>query len=1296
MEAMRPHLVPAQFEEQRCWRRDFAHVHPRVCLDGESWTSVYGPSPGDPAVESTADSKPLALEVAEKVLKELDGDDRAHLLFAVADPLAPLVTVALWADVDVCSDRVISALLSGFQRAVQSFESKLAVRPGLQVVFVGDDDVRRGELYTVVQGALRRIGSFAPDFDVRWVRFSDTWIEPALRAHGPDATRLVAASTGRLAPGELSQFVPVAQALSERAPTTPADWIGVGVRLREMLDHFPVPPQTGMTESFGQDTASAPLSLVLARIAVRKFSPRHTEHQPSSLDISMSPVTFVSSENASGKTTLVEALCQLYQKRPRLRFRLPADSDGWGSDRYALPFIAGLRLVAGARAPSPAATLFLFGDDADLRDGSVGESAAMAWWPLAHPSRDEVIAGLTALGDLLRAADRWTGDRERRIDRRVTIPADAGDDLVLGTTLSARVVSALRTVEDDLTIVPPVLAGAASRLATDGRIGLHLLADVAWPAIADELLEAGPTRGTWSTIEELGTILAQRPDRLLPVVQTLFARTVDQLGARFDRLARSLEDLVVTRSGEQLERAFAEYLDPDLESENLARPNTSRLVRKGMARRLARWAGAGGAAPALVIDEPVFGHDPPAAARVLIRLLRLRRRQESVRWFEHVALGCGSGLSVVADDERPAGAARRGAPRVIAGPALVVAPVPVQLVVASHQPFALEVAAELEGVELDYDLRRSVRALIPESWRKPVRDELRACRSRCAQALDAETLLDDAPRALPAQVLRGLWRDPDQLPPLDSGDLKDAWESLGKLGLRHLAATVERDAVERDATFTGRRLLTWLVWNDLLPVAFDAVESGLDLGGVSLRELPADQGPALEIGPTRLRRIGALLEVLPPGAAAGVSSGDGSGSNAPGRDPAVQPVATTTASMEVQDPAVPASAAEPVTGLPSTAAVLDLARAASSLLPPPAQTPPPLRSEPSLGVWRVAILTSNRLAREEIPRSAGTLPCRPGGEADLLVYLVESETVLRYHEAGGLFAGETRHDQWNDGAPLAREIAYQRAEHLARQLPEEQTVDLVVWTYGDDPEPSPTVAFSVGAPVPSDVEVTDLERRVGEAWGARIEAPLVRLRDALGRSTKTRWLKVWPLCTPGTAIRIGALFHHQSRFSVVCDQAGSEWDLDRQPTPSAKAPALSIMPAGPDQDDRDEVHLVIGLTAAVYDRYREWRGGATGIPPARTLAVEPAGGPSRTSVPADQVVDWAEYVFRTVRPLISAVRAGRSPGKAGPPVDLRIFCAAPAAFAIALGRSLNAAGRIVTMDLLRGADGYVATFDFQA
>ena len=184
-------------------------------------------------------------------------------------------------------------------------------------------------------------------------------------------------------------------------------------------------------------------------------------------------------------------------------------------------------------------------------------------------------------------------------------------------------------------------------------------------------------------------------------------------------------------------------------------------------------------------------------------------------------------------------------------------------------------------------------------------------------------------------------------------------------------------------------------------------------------------------------------------------------------------------------------------------------------------------------------------------------------------------------------------------------------------------------------------------------------------------------------------MRLTPHCLPGLALAAGARFHHTSPLSVLCNQSGAWWDLDRHPVPPRTAPPIA-QSRTPDWS-APELHVVLSFSSPAADGYETWRTADGGQ--GHVLHLEPQGGFSRDSVPREEVADWGEAIYARMLVEREKMAASSERRARGERIATRLFIATPNALTVALGRSLNGWGRIVVMDRIKEADAYFETFD---
>lgn len=1197
-------------------------------------------------------------------------------LLAVADPLASLLTLVVEANGHTCSGDFLESLLHRYYRETRDYEAWLSQKPGLALVLLDTGGGRLSELRVAFQRTMQRTGEAAVDLQVRWLRAVDDSSEllgRVLAGHFPGSSHQPGQSGVDLpSVDELEDAIGRVQALTDKIPD-PTD--SSAADINEPSNEYGgdgfweachVIRQEGGRVVLGQvaptpristepPAITPPACLLGAKIAVRRF-----QHTP--LKLPLAPLTLLISENASGKTTLMEALCLLYQDRPRLRLHLPQDARIW-EDRERRqeggggPSIEVVSLVGGTSAtgtvpiPAPASLVALFGDDAKLDQGLVGETALLTVWPiLLHGESGEAARLRRAVVRLASSLDslgaRLTQWASRALSNDTTREVEKGE-VDLGPILGPRFRAYLSEVvspemseggDEPLSSLSAKLKGARRRFLIPVSIANTYLANfLGWNQAQGHLPD-------WRALRNVDRDLGGQRQ-----LRDLAASALNGYSALLDQDAdafwQGLESLVLRRSAvRSLEEALEDYFDVGLarSAEMTVRPNTARQVRRGQLARLARWIGVSGTdLPVLLLDEPLLGQDLTASAGLLGRYLRLRRRTEALRWARASQSASDntkaseSAVTLAWGRRNPACADETATDWLpLADPSLPGDPtfnlLPPQLVVTSNKPAVLAAAAEADGVILDREMRANLEGLIPWEWRPRVRDALRDCRGRYQDAMSAQGIDDWHPK-MPAAVLRLYWQIPDGLDSVaDPNAYADAVSrSLEKLGLHVLRA----EAAELGATALARRLLQWLVLTDLLPAVTRDGDEAFEVSGVSTRAIPAAGGEVTERGPARLRRIGTWRESLPP-------------------EPA-SPSPTVEAEPEAE-----------ITPSGTT----------STAVPKPA------------GIWYIEGPKDFSEADKEdrIPeqierevRRAGMRPWREGGPLAALSLTLQTGGVVALYVAGDDPIRTT------PLTTLADALAEKRARELLTRLPADAPVEIGLTTHEEGRGFDPAVVFVLEGKQYSEEDTSDWREKTRALWQERVAAPLALLRRVLAKDKRTQALRFHAFCHPGAAIRAGAMFSHTSGFEVECLQNGKPWDLFRQP--SYTRPPIVIDERGSPPEKAAETHLLLSFSRSVSKEYEDWKAGRSDRSPARIVSIAPASGPGPHAIAEEEVADWGEAVF-------AELSKARSSGS-GP---TRIFCAAPVALAMAIGRSLNACGRIITMDLAKAGGGvYFESFDFE-
>ncbi|MBU1247978.1 MAG: hypothetical protein KKB70_04710, partial [Proteobacteria bacterium] len=346
--------------------------------------------------ESDEPDRPLTTQLALQLWKHPGRTHKNSRRLLVADPFACMVTLVWQANAETVKEDFLEPFVHRYFQFLRLHDRTLAHRPGLQLVVLAEDtrpvpDEEKDTFYSSVQQLLRRMGEAALDLQFRWIEETadkqDDLLKMILSAHGqhlfPAANHTDAGQTNRMSLGvdlehEKKQLKTHLAQFSEGSPSN--------------LDLFVRHLQFSSSQ-LSRDASpkgkvilppESPALMLGAFIQARRYV-----HTP--LRIDTAPVTLIASENASGKTTLIECLSQLFLDRPRLRAVLPDDATTFinseqSTDSHNQPMPSPqLRVHRLTRAPeSPLGhTQFLplFADDAELNMGRPGETAVLTVIP---------------------------------------------------------------------------------------------------------------------------------------------------------------------------------------------------------------------------------------------------------------------------------------------------------------------------------------------------------------------------------------------------------------------------------------------------------------------------------------------------------------------------------------------------------------------------------------------------------------------------------------------------------------------------------------------------------------------------------------------------------------------------------------------------------------------------------------------------------------------------------------------------------------------------------------------------
>ena len=202
-------------------------------------------------------------------------------------------------------------------------------------------------------------------------------------------------------------------------------------------------------------------------------------------------------------------------------------------------------------------------------------------------------------------------------------------------------------------------------------------------------------------------------------------------------------------------------------------------------------------------------------------------------------------------------------------------------------------------------------------------------------------------------------------------------------------------------------------------------------------------------------------------------------------------------------------------------------------------------------------------------------------------------------------------------------------------------------------------------------------------WNVAVLGPFEHL---VGRLTKMNRLAVRlaPRCGSSIALRAGALVHARTGFRVEClGPDGEYWDLDPQPVPIDAPIDVLKLPTSSYSGMGGEFHLVLSVSTDVRGAYFNWASERNGRSPEVALEIRPVTGPNQSAVDPIEVVDWARSVMAQFR---RNIRHGSS--------LVRLFLSCPEVLAMALGREMNAIGRVIVMEFDNEAHTYFEGVEF--
>lgn len=1164
----------------------------------------------------------------------------------IADPIASAVSVVWWVESDAATGArldgdlrgspllgMLRALIDGSLGWPSQTLGSLQRRPGIQLVLVASKRLDQ-DLEMVAREIYRQAGPYLLDVQVRLI-FIESGGAPASHLDDVLAYHLPVEPWPTSAPwteaeqeefgaklGDLERRLRESLAGLEADATSAAALFRLADRVSAMSAPGVAPREQAEADAPGTERAR-PMAPVHLRWALKL---RRWDDADRPLRVSLGPVTLALGENASGKTSLAEAMSAVHLGAPRPRMWIPEHADRWGEAPIVeLEALGEQGDDGGPTAIAASHLLPLFADDADLAASTAGDLSVASW------------AGLHGAGVMAR---QWSKIACMVRVLEAELPdlqpkTRAGKDIVGWTWVPRWMMGVIKAwLWQDSS---PELE--AARQAIRGRESRLYSAAMPFNSIPDFAtylqVHIPPGGSRWADVANLDAALGGNT-ALLAAAWRVAASKIEELRRELTITSERLEDVLFRHAA--FAKLIDRYLSQDLHPPKKdVRANTATVVRLGQAGRLARWLAGGGVdLPLLLVDEPTLGQDDAASGRALARLLRLSRKVEAVRrarWTSGAA-ECQPKLLTARVDERGLRGLDEVATWASGGLASTLAPLgaplPPQVVALSHREQTLAAVAELEGVTLTAPLRADLQALIPGPWWSPLSRSIKDAvpeghGSRCSPLL-----------------LRASWPPaPDQLwrelalacAPKESASWRKWWNllpgQLAKLGMFEIASEVSRvpkvvgwssdDKNEVNTppvlVETALRLIAWLASNDLLTAPLLDPEREFEPSTVRMLEIPARGGDAEEIGPTRLRRIGPVHDLLPE--------------------------------------------------LPSSwRACLDALPGGSGTHPDPwpvwltfdeSDLPAGQRGQ-SLG-WIVE-QTGLRLA-EEVSEAA--LTARLHGRELKGMRLCAWSLDVSVSPASSEYA------PWSRAVSLLQDRLVKR--RLLRIQPN-ATVRIALCS--DSPEdagPKRPPHFRLFVPRGG----TELEHE------QMFEVGLRRLQAATA-STKPP-LEFALRCTMPIAMLAGSVFHRQTGYpAIVAQQLSNDvwtaWPLTVDPAAGAGWDEVKWVEQ---TDDPVEIHLAISVTHRILEDVQRWRGFTSSPPTTRcSLIHATVGKPGRDSVPNPEA---AVRLARDLLPALDALRPNRS-------IPIRIFLSVPNVLAMAIGRESNAMGRFLVMDWDKEARTY--------
>lgn len=1271
--------------------------------------------------------RPPLLSLAEELWKQVPPDRQGlQALLGVVDPVANAISIAVAVNDRACavSGSTLTDLIETWRRQVEQLEQQLVRAPALNVVFLGAPGPAQRRVRETVDQWMRQAGLLLPDLQVRWI---SAWgagdpLEQLLTGHLPGP--VWPALESRPSPQRVRMWRGQLQQLERSLvrPEAEPDVFGLVAQIQSIWAAIPNLVGSGGSEPVPSETMCPDPP----RIVHLCLDARQWHGQP--LSLPLATTTLVSSPNASGKTTLAEALSRVHGGLARPRASQPKGALVWhdrraeGGEDRGEPSLTLERLGATS-APQARELLPLFADDADLASGTPGDLSVVSWLPVAD---DESSALARQLARVLQRGAVFVSDAEQRLASWEAAEEPSNEEAGASGEVRAApwLLRAAREYADERVRQARETVANVERAGRDQEVGTR--------GYVEGLRKAGKELDAATFAElERGRLDQRELERRVQEELNVALMLRERLGR-----ARTRLPLGVLTLPEELSDFFHWIYDPSYYVDLAERAEAWRDIRqvywqRGRPDAVRAW-GIRRARDGLrdlrsSVDElsrqlaRVFASDESFRLRLdaflsrafsaeeepelvrpnTARLVRLGQSHRLIRWL---SAGNMSWPFVVIDEPtlgqddaacawtlaRMLRLARKGEARRWAA------------AMAEH-------GAKLDEESRELDERTSQLKNRTEAEVRPALGQSRVPRLPTS----AQTLvLSYRDAALSAVAdLEGVVLDDHVVKHLRSL-IPEAWVGAVLGGVRSaiaryrawrggdvrmsaslLAAMFPWSTSEEQFFLDGRRLREFDAEEHVLRERWDRKvraarerdptkelkkenadkfwrEQAADaLKGMGLYAVAAqlvDAGPSASEGALRLLLWMMAVDLVAAAIADAELAFELSG------------VCTRELPLCGGGPAQEVGPARLRRLSPCQQWLPPLPASWVKFLPMP-EPQVALEQEPTssrLGdlaeraeshPWRV-------LTPVDVPDPGGYRAAIQGaglmavtgddGDADLEI-LIPAGT-----EAAMIVRGRGGEPDTVRPADLRDRLLRRRIGAIPRPIDADSPICVAVVSYSPDETPNVPLHFRYFLP-PLGADGDDL--KAAREREAHLGGSLTALQTALKAELTLgqRHLLLFPKCVPSAAVRLGLAFPETAGFDVASDQSGQTWVLD---APRGGEPLLVV--AGEAGDDPSELHVLISISGDVTKDYQSWRTGAASRAP--LMHARPAGGPARDAV-SDGIVAraWAEQIAREI--------SQRRPGSG---TVLRLFVNAPNALNVALGRALRRAGELALMDFEPGRRRY--------